>query len=77
MHQDAALREWLSRTRTVFPRAQGRLARVADEFGALALVRECGRVLQDEHRPVGSLHTFSARLEMPAQDIVFVDALVR
>jgi hypothetical protein len=76
MHQDAALRERLSRAPAVFPRAQGRLARVADEFGTLALVRECGRVLQDKHWPIGGLHTLGASLEMSAQDIVFADTVI-
>ena len=76
MHQDAALRERLSRAPAVFPRAQGRLARVADEFGTLAPVRECGRVLQDKHWPIGGLHTLGASLEMSAQDIVFADTVI-
>ncbi len=76
MPQDAALRERLSRTHA-FSRTQGRLARVADEFGTLPLVRESGLVLEDKHRPIGGLHSFSARLEMPAQDSVFADAVVR
>jgi hypothetical protein len=77
MHEDAALREWLAWTRPILSCSQGRLAGVPDEFGTLSLLRECGRILQDEYRPAGGLDVFGARLEMPRQNVVFTDSVVR
>lgn len=48
----------------------------ADLFWPIAIMAELGCVVEHQQRPVDGLGSFSRRLEMTAQNIVLVDALI-
>ncbi len=73
MHHDAANRVHASEA--VFAGANA--FREADLLGSLALEAELRRVLQHQNRAVRCAETFCRRLKVAAQDIGFIDTIVR
>jgi hypothetical protein len=75
MHQDAANRVRSQATRLV-PSAVYVLG-YADRLGALSLVCEFGRVMQDQNETIGGSDTITRRLKMTGQNVRVADPAIR
>jgi hypothetical protein len=74
MHQDAANRVRSQATRLV-PSAVYVLG-YADRFGVLSLVREFGRVMQDQNETIGGDDTITSRLKVTGQNVRLADPVI-
>jgi hypothetical protein len=75
MHQDAANRV-RSQATLLVPSAVYVLG-YADRFGVLSLVREFGRVMQDQNDTIGTGDTITSRLKMTGQNVRLADPVIR
>ena len=75
MHQNAANRVRSQATRLV-PSAVYVLG-YADRFRVLSLVREFGRVMQDQNETIGGDDTITSRLKMTGQNVRLASQLTR
>ena len=74
MHQDAANRVRSEAARLV-PSAVYVLG-YADRLGALSLVCEFGRVMQDQNETIGGFDTITGRLKMTGQNVCLADPVI-
>ena len=75
MHQDAANRVRSQTTRLVLSAVY--VLGYAYRLGFLSLVRELGRVMQDQNEIIGGGHTITSRLKMTGQNIRLADPVIR